>query len=76
MVELDKKYSYRNLMYMHKFYLIFKNEKLNTLCSQLSWSYYRMLLIFNEYDVISHYVRIAINQNLSVRELRNKIKNN
>ena len=32
----DNKYSYRNLMNMRKFYLIFRNEKVNALRSQLS----------------------------------------
>ena len=32
----DNKYSYRNLMNMRKFYLIFKNGKVNALRSQLS----------------------------------------
>ena len=75
MIELDKKYSYRNLMYMRKFYLIFKTKKLNTLCSQLSWSHYRLLLIFNDIDVIIYYLRICLLYNLSVRDLSVKIKN-
>lgn len=36
MVEINKKYSYRNLMFMRKFYLLFKNEIVNALRSQLS----------------------------------------
>ena len=31
MKEIDKKYSYRKLMSMRKFYMIFKNEKVNAL---------------------------------------------
>ena len=41
--ELNKKYSYRNLMSMRKFYLLFKNEKVNALRTQLSWTHYREL---------------------------------
>ena len=37
----DKKYSYRNLMNMRKFYLLFRDKKVNALRSQLSWSHYR-----------------------------------
>ncbi len=36
----DKKYGYRNLMNMRKFYLIFKDEKVNAMRSQLTWSHY------------------------------------
>lgn len=50
----DKKYSYRNLMNMRKFYLLFRNEKVNALRSQLSWiHWYKMLLINN--DVTTEY---------------------
>ena len=42
----DKKYSYRNLMNMRKFYEVFSNEKLNPLGSKLSWSHYSELLIY------------------------------
>jgi len=75
MIELDKKYSYRNLMYMRKFYITFKNQNMNTLCSQLSWSHYRLLLSLEDNKVVNYYINQAIVQNLSVRELRNKIKN-
>ena len=44
----DKKYSYRNLISMRKSYLLFYNEKVNALCSQLSWSHYRVLLALKE----------------------------
>ena len=33
MMELDKKYSYRNLMSMRKYYLIFRNEKVHAMRS-------------------------------------------
>ena len=48
----DKKYSYRNLMNMRKFYLIFKDRKVNALRSQLSWSHYRELLSIKNLDEI------------------------
>ena len=70
----NKKYSYRNLMNMRKFYLVFKNEKVNALCSQLSWSHYRELLPINDFEKIKYYIEIAINSNLSYRQLRERIK--
>ena len=43
---------------------------------QLSWSHYCELLPVNSIDKINYYVKITEEQNLSVRELRTKIKNN
>ena len=43
----DKKYSYRNLMNMRKFYIVFQDSKVNALRSQLSWSHYRELITLN-----------------------------
>ena len=60
----DKKYSYRNLMNMRKFYLLFRNEKVNALRSQLSWSHYRELLKLNNYDEIKYYIDIATKNNI------------
>ena len=76
MQEINKKYSYRNLNYMRKFYLLFKDEKMNALRSQLTWTHYRELLKIKNMDEIEYYIKISIEQNLSYRELRNKIKLN
>lgn len=43
MSELDKKYSYRNLFNMRRFYLLFRNEKLNAVRSHLSWTHYEVI---------------------------------
>ena len=72
----DKKYSYRNLMNMRKFYLRFKNPKLNALRSQLSWSHYRELLSIKDDDKIEYYISNALANNLGYRELAKKIKSN
>jgi len=75
MLELDKKYSYRNLMSMRKYYLIFRNEKVHAMRSQLTWTHYRQLLVLKDLGEINYYIKIAIAQNLSYRDLANKIKN-
>lgn len=76
-VELNnKKYSYRNLMNMRKFYLVFRNEKVNALRSQLTWSHYRELLSLKSYEAIKYYTNIAAKYNLGYRELILRIKNN
>ena len=70
----DKKYSYRNLINMRKFYLIFSDRKVNALRSQLSWSHYRELLPIKNVDEIIYYINLAINNNLGYRELGRRIK--
>ncbi len=73
--EIDKKYSYRTLFRMKQFYILFSNEKVSTLSTQLTWSHYVELLKFDDINKINYYIKIAEEQNLGVRELRNKIKN-
>ena len=70
----DKKYSYRNLINMRKFYLIFSDRKVNALRSQLSWSHYRELLPIKNVDEIIYYINLTINNNLGYRELGRRIK--
>ena len=72
--ELGKGYSSKNLFKIRKFYLV--SEKVSTTSRQLTWSHYSELLSLNNIDKINYYVKITEEQNLSVRELRNKIKNN
>ena len=69
--ELGKGYSIRNLYNMKLFY-----EKLQTVSAKLSWSHYTELLSINNINKINYYIRICEEQNLSVRQLRLKIKNN
>lgn len=44
------------------------------MCDQLTWSHYRTLLSV-EKDEVEYYIKISLDYNLSVRELKNKIKN-
>ena len=61
-------------MNMRKFYLKFKDGKVNALRSQLSWSHYRELLSINDDNEIIYYINLAIDNNLVYRELARKIK--
>lgn len=72
--ELGKGYSKRNLWLMLKFYEL--NEKVQTLSAQLSWSHYCELLSFENTDKINYYTELVKNNNLSVRQLRERIKSN
>ena len=76
MREIDKKYSYRNLMNMRKYYLIFKNEKVNAMRSQLTWTHYRELLVLKDINAINYYINITIKEKISYRKLHDKIKSN
>lgn len=71
----DKKYSYRNLMNMRKFYLVFRDEKVNALRSQLTWSHYRELITIKNVDEIKYYINLAVSYNLGYRELAVRIRN-
>ena len=70
--ELGKGYSVTNLKNMRQFYLRFKKGR--TVCDQLSWSHYRYLLPIKKDDIFDYYIYISTKQNLSVSELRKRIK--
>ena len=70
--ELGKGYSTRNLALMRKYYIKFKN--LQTLSAKLSWSHICELLDFENINKLKYYIYIIQTQNLSVRELRERIK--
>ena len=59
---------------MRQFYLTI--QKGATLSHQLTWSHYVEILKINDSNKINYYIAITINENLSVRELRERIKNN
>jgi len=74
-VELGKKYNRRTLFRMRQFYLVFSNEKVSPMGTQLTWSHCRALLSIKDYDKINYYINLTITNNLSKRELEEKIKN-
>lgn len=71
--ELGKGYGVFNLKRFRQFYLMI--EKGATLSHLLTWSHYIEIIPINNVTIINYYINICIYQNLSVRELRNKIKN-
>lgn len=71
--ELGKEYGVSNLRRFRQFYLMI--EKGATLSHLLTWSHYIEIIPINNVTIINYYINICIYQNLSVRELRNKIKN-
>ena len=73
--ELGKGYTFTSLTRMKKFYLIFKDEKVAPLAQLLTWSHYIELLPLKDINEINYYIKITIDQNLSKRQLRERIKN-
>lgn len=71
--ELGKGYGVSNLKRFRQFYLMI--EKGATLSHLLTWSHYIELLTIKDINKLIYYINITISQNLSKRELRNKIKN-
>lgn len=71
--ELGKGYGVSNLKRFRQFYLMI--EKGATLSHLLTWSHYIEIIPINNVTIINYYINICICLNLSVRELRNKIKN-
>ena len=73
--ELGKKYDERTLRRFKQFYGVVYNQKWSTMSTKLTWSHYTELLKFNDGNIINYYIKITEQQNLSVRELRERIKN-
>ena len=72
--ELGKGYTLSSLKRFRQFYILL--TKGATMSHQLTWSHYSELLPVNNIDKINYYIKITEEQNLSVRKLRDKIKNN
>jgi len=72
--ELGKGYTQSRLRYFRRFYDVF--SKCPTLSDKLSYSHYCELIWNDDFNKINYYINISIVQNLSVRQLREKIKLN
>ena len=72
--EFGKGYTQSRLRYFRRFYEVF--SKCPTLSDELTYSHYCEIIWFSDYNKIGYYIKISVEQNLSVRELRERIKNN
>ena len=72
--EVGKKYNKRTLFRMKQFYNKFNNQIVSPLATQLTWSHYTELMSVKDNDKIMYYISITVKNNLSKRELREKIK--
>ena len=75
-IEVGKKYNRRTLFRMKQFYNMFKDEKVSPLATQLTWSHYSELLSIKDINKLTYYINVTKNNNLSKRELRERIKSN
>ena len=69
--ELGKGYTQSRLRYFRRFYDVF--SKCPTLSDKLSYSHYCEIIWF-ENDKMNYYIEISVRDNLSVRQLRTRIK--
>ena len=69
--ELNINYKISTFKRIRQFYLII--QKGATLSHQLTWSIYYELLPLDNINKINYYIKICENQNLSVRQLRERI---
>jgi len=74
-IEVGKKYNRRTLFRMKQLYNMFSDEKVSTMATQLTWSHYSELLSIKDINIVMYYIDITKNNNLSKRELRERIKN-
>lgn len=73
-IELGKGYTFTSLTRMKKFYVII--EKLATVSQQLTYGHYVELLPIDDINKINYYIKISEEENLSIRELGERIKSN
>ena len=74
-IEVGKKYNRRTLFRMKQFYILFKDEKVSPLVTQLTWTHYLILLSIKDKNEIIYYVDQVSKRNLSKRQLEEIIKN-
>ena len=72
--EINSKYDVSSLNKMRKFYNLI--EKMATVSPLLTYSHYVELLPFDDINKIEYYINVCEQQNLSVRQLRERIKSN
>ena len=72
MSEVNKKYEYKTLCKMRQFYNKFLN--FSTMSRSLSYSHYLEFLSIDDINKIKYYINLCSNNNLSVRQLRERIK--
>ena len=73
-LEVGKKYNKRTLRSMRQLYVTFNEDIWKPLVSKSSWSNLLMIMPLKNKSEMYYYINQCVNQNLSKRELREKIK--
>ena len=61
---------------MRQFYKVSSELKWQTVSAKITYSHYCEIRWFDDLNKIKYYIKISIEQNLSVRQLKQKIKSN
>jgi hypothetical protein len=69
--EFGKGFTERNLRAMRQFFVVFPNR--HTLCAELSWSHYRLLMKIDDASRREFYARECVEAAWSVRQLERQI---
>ena len=69
--DFGKGFTMTNLKYMRQFYLTFPIR--HTLCDQLSWSHYRLLMRVEDERARQFYIEESVKSNWGVRQLERQI---
>ena len=72
-IDLGKGYTETNLKYYRQFYLFSKSH---TMCDELTWSHYRILLSISDNSKVDYYIYVTRLRRLTVRQLQTVIKSN
>ena len=73
-LDLGKKYNVKTLYKMRQFYYLFSDRNFSTVSRILSWSHYSELLSIKDKNEVEYYLNESLNNNYSIRQLREKIK--
>ena len=74
--EVGKKFNERTLRRIRQYYRVFCNKKWSPMATKLSWRHYTEILSIKDERKLNYYINISIKNNLSKRQLREKIKTN
>ena len=69
--DFGRGFTERNLRVMRQFYIVF--PKWHSVCAELSWSHFRLLVRVDDENARNFYVKEAVNNNWSVRQLEREI---
>ena len=74
MNKFGKKYNARTLRSMRQFYIIFNDDFWKPVVSKLTWTNSLLIMPLKDKYKMFYYIDLCIKQNLSKRELRERIK--